>query len=83
MRYSYGPGYGYNQIDGTKVLYQIIILILIVLQWTLNSSSDPDNLTSNGGLFIITLFILISCMCRGGYQNYPVCNCRRKHRYFW
>lgn len=61
-------GYGYPNI------YIIIILILIVLQWfrvgclgTAGAAAPgalPESvLISNGGLFIITLFILIACSC--------------------
>jgi uncharacterized membrane protein len=56
-------------------LFTIIILILIVLQWFrvgggIGGGVSPEgNLTCNGGLFIITLFILIACSCG---QHYPV-----------
>lgn len=45
-----------------------IILILIVLQWFKVGSSgfSPEcGLINNGGLFIITLFLLAACACKG------------------
>lgn len=54
-------------------VYAFIILVLIVLQWTLTPSNDPNNLTNNGGLFIIALFGLILCNCASSW-NY--------HRYY-
>lgn len=44
-------------------LYQFIILVLIVLQWTRTPTDDPNNLVNNGGLFIIALFGLVLCSC--------------------
>ncbi|TDT58444.1 hypothetical protein [Fonticella tunisiensis] len=52
-------GYGYTYPD----LYAIIILILIVLQWMGTPTTDPNNLVNNGGLFIITLFSIVACIC--------------------
>jgi hypothetical protein len=55
--------------------YTIIILILIVLQWfRVGSHSDvaptpQPGLVSNGGLFIITLFLLAYCSCGLGVQG--------------
>jgi FtsH-binding integral membrane protein len=51
--------YGYNSFNP----WQFIILVLIVLQWMLNPSTDPNNLVNNGGLFIIALFGLVMCYC--------------------
>jgi uncharacterized membrane protein len=72
-------------------LYTIIILILIVLQWfkvgcvpagAPGAVSPEGNLTNNGGLFIIALFILIACSCGKGFEtglmpSYSKCRCRR------
>ncbi|TDT58439.1 hypothetical protein [Fonticella tunisiensis] len=62
---------------GSNSLWAIIILILIVLQWFRVGCSGgvagapgggPEyGLMSNGGLFIITLFILVACSCFRGY----------------
>lgn len=49
--------------------YILIILILIVLQWnriggnTNGAFGSEPGLVSNGGLFIITLFLLVYCSC--------------------
>lgn len=53
-------------------LWTIIILILIVLQWFRvgwgEGSVGPESgFVNNGGLFIITLFILVACSCFKGY----------------
>jgi hypothetical protein len=50
-------GYGFPNV------YAFIILVLIVLQWTMTPTGDPNNLVNNGGLFIITLFGLVLCSC--------------------
>jgi hypothetical protein len=59
--------YGFNG----NYLWAIIILILIVLQWFRvwghGGVSPEGNLLPNGGLFIITLFILVACSCFKGY----------------
>jgi hypothetical protein len=60
-------------------LYTLIILVLIVLQWFRvgcvpgpGGVSPEGDLTTNGGLFIITLFFLIACSCGGGmFGGYP------------
>lgn len=57
--------YGYSGFN----VYAFIILVLIVLQWTLTPATDPNNLTNNGGLFIITLFGLVLCNCASGCIN--------------
>lgn len=63
MYYNYAPrGYGYYQYNGFNP-FQFIILVLIVLQWMLTPTTDPNNLVNNGGLFIITLFGLVLCSC--------------------
>lgn len=63
----YGYNIRYNPVQNTANSsfnpYQFIILVLIVLQWMLHPSDDPNNLVNNGGLFIITLFGLIFCSC--------------------
>ena len=54
--------YGFNN----SMLWAIIILILIVLQWFRvgGGGIGPEGgLQCNGGLFIIALFILIACSC--------------------
>jgi hypothetical protein len=60
---------------GNYNLYTIIILILIVLQWfrvggffgggpgVPGVGGVEGNLTCNGGLFIIAIFLLIACSC--------------------
>lgn len=60
-------------------LYVILILILIVLQWFKvgsTHSSDPcppeANLVTNGGLFIIVLFLLVACSCGLGSDAFPL-----------
>jgi hypothetical protein len=56
MPYNYRYGYGPSFTNP----YPAIILILIVLQWfRVGKSEDKDDLTSNGGLFIIALFLLV------------------------
>lgn len=63
-RYGYGHGYGYGYGPSFMNPYPAIILILIVLQWfRVGKSEDENDLTSNGGLFIITLFFLVYCSC--------------------
>jgi len=60
--------YGFNG----NYLWAIIILILIVLQWFRVGGHGPGSeagLMSNGGLFIIALFILIACAC---FKGFPV-----------
>jgi len=56
---------------GNNILWAIIILILIVLQWFRvwggGGVSPESGLMNNGGLFIITLFILVACSCFKGY----------------
>jgi hypothetical protein len=60
MPFNYGYGYGNRPLNP----YPAIILILIVLQWfRVGNSEDSNDLTSNGGLFIITLFLLVYCSC--------------------
>lgn len=59
--YNYNYNYYYNN-NGFNA-YQFIILVLIVLQWMLTPTDDPNNLVNNGGLFIITLFGLVMCSC--------------------
>jgi hypothetical protein len=55
--------------------YTLIILILIVLQWfrvgshSDGSPSPQPGLVSNGGLFIITLFLLMYCSCGSSLQG--------------
>lgn len=67
-RYPEQGGYGFPN------LFMIIILILIVLQWfrvggygapsgVAGAVTPEPGLQSNGGLFIIALFILIVCIC--------------------
>lgn len=65
MIYGYGRYRGYNCYYNNNNFnpYQIIILVLIVLQWMLTPTDDPNNLVNNGGLFIITLFGLVLCSC--------------------
>lgn len=68
--------------------YTLLILILIVLQWFRvgsNSDGNPSpqpGLVSNGGLFIITLFLLMYCSCGTGLQESYVkeykCKCKCK-----
>jgi hypothetical protein len=63
--------YGYSG----NYLWAIIILILIVLQWFRvgygGGGIGPESgLIANGGLFIITLFILVACSCFGGGYGY-------------
>jgi hypothetical protein len=66
MPYNYGYGYGSSLFNP----YPAIILILIVLQWfRVGDKGDSDNLTSNGGLFIITLFLLVYCSCTTQMTN--------------
>lgn len=65
--------YGYQGFNP----YSFTILVLIVLQWTMPGSDDPDNLTNNGGLFIITLFALVMC-CKAAQPNYPLPYLRRR-----
>lgn len=69
--------YGYSGFN----VYAFIILVLIVLQWTLTPTSDPNNLTNNGGLFIIALFGLILCNCASGWIN-PRYNTRFNPRFY-
>jgi hypothetical protein len=64
--------YGYGGVN----LFILIILVLIVLQWFRvggyyggpggGPSSPEGNLTTNGGLFIIAIFLLIACSCGRG-----------------
>jgi hypothetical protein len=64
--------YGYN---GFLNPYTMIIVILIVLQWfrvgcCRNEGVGPEpGLLCNGGLFIITIFLLVFCSC--GRQVMP------------
>jgi len=60
---------------GFNSLWVIVILILIVLQWFRvggygqggpGGIGPESGLNSNGGLFIIALFILIACSCFKG-----------------
>jgi hypothetical protein len=53
--------------------YVLIILILIVLQWFKMGASEPS-LVNNGGLFIITLFLLVYCSC-GNEAGRKKCRC--------
>lgn len=65
MYYGYGRygGYNYYYSNDSFNPYQFIILVLIVLQWMLTPTNDPNNLVNNGGLFIIALFGLVICSC--------------------
>jgi hypothetical protein len=82
-----GTGYGFPN------MFVIIILILIVLQW-FRVGSNPvgvagvggpgpgypeTGLMSNGGLFIIALFILIACSCFKGAE--PASYKHHKHHH--
>jgi len=73
-----------------NMLWAIIILILIVLQWfRVGGYGNPGvggpggpgpevGLMHNGGLFIIALFILIACSCFKGMGIAPIaggCGC--------
>lgn len=64
--------------------YVWIILVLIVLQWFRVGSNGYDGyggqggpvspekgLLNNGGLFIIAIFLLIACACKGNYPLFP------------
>jgi hypothetical protein len=73
-----------NRYDGyyepTPNIYIFIILILIVLQWFKVSGYGTGvegaglDLTCNGGLFIIALFLLIACGCwKGIMPAYSKC----------
>ncbi len=61
-----------------------IILILIVLQWFrvgcngFDGAGGPGGpispergLVNNGGLFIIAIFLLVACACKGNYPIMP------------
>jgi hypothetical protein len=61
-----------------------IILVLIVLQWFRVGSNGFDGiggpggaispercLVNNGGLFIIAIFLLVACACKGNYPMMP------------
>lgn len=61
-----------------------IILILIVLQWFRvggsgfmgvggpgGATSPEHGLLNNGGLFIIAIFLLVACACKGNYPIMP------------
>ena len=63
-------------------VYAFIILVLIVLQWTLTPSTDTNNLTNNGGLFIIAFFGLVLCNC-ASQLTYPNFYYRRRRRFFY
>lgn len=68
--YRQGNGYGYHHISP----YPAIILILIVLQWFRvgakgEEEGECNDLLSNGGLFIITLFLLVYCSCVSELAN--------------
>jgi hypothetical protein len=74
MPVGYRPGNGYAYV--TINPYPAIILILIVLQWFRVWKKDEEeeecnsnNLLSNGGLFIITLFLLVYCSCSSELAN--------------
>lgn len=74
--------YNYNYNDGGVFpnFYMLLILVLIVLQWLginrpSNTGASPGvlhepNLISNGGLFIITLFLLAACSCEVSSRSY-------------
>ncbi len=56
--------------------FVLIILILIVLQWFRvgcdRGDRDPERgLVNNGGLFIIAIFLLAACACKGNYRMMP------------
>jgi hypothetical protein len=61
--------YGYG---GFLNPYTMIIVILIVLQWFrvgcngANGIGPEPGLLSNGGLFIIAIFLLVYCGCFRG-----------------
>lgn len=82
--------YDYNYGNTSPNFYMLLILVLIVLQWFRPNTpaageaasgvlSEP-NLTTNGGLFIITLFFLAACSCEFSSQNYGG-QVYHRHRY--
>ncbi len=74
----YGGGFGGNGFNA----WTWIILILIVLQWFrvgFGGAGGPggvlpeSGLLCNGGLFIITIFLLVACGCfKGPIMPAPV-----------
>lgn len=79
-RHRYDYNYTYN--NGFSNAFVFIILVLIILQWLRSCSEGgkDTNLLNNGGLFIITLFILAACYCQSQYTvNYRHYFKRKQH----
>lgn len=82
--------YDYNYGNTFPNFYMLLIVVLIVLQWfrvdrpaasgAVTGVLPESNLITNGGLFIITLFFLITCGCEASAKSHRV---QAQHHWYW